>query len=214
EGKLRIQVTGGGVGRNYHLDAESRRCGKAFTGASVPDEIPPRTDVSVYPEDFNREPVTIVEIALFPALGRAFRRLPRAVTDPLQRGQAIGNIADACEQPGWSRAVLRLNGDHVLAVNQLTLYVELIDPLPVISAADLCPVDPDGKLIVCCDIQSCLIDRLLHVAVNGKGCAKVTRFRWRFSNRITFVVPDPLEHWILPRSGGLHVAKQSESQTR
>jgi hypothetical protein len=56
---------------------------------------------------------------------------------------AVGRVAQAHDQAGRAPVVAGLDGDCVLAVDQVALHVEALDPLPVVAAADRGAVDPD-----------------------------------------------------------------------
>src|SRR5262249_54569084 len=127
EGKLCVQVARIRVRRNYHLNVEPRRDRKTFATTCIPDEIPPRTGFPVSPKDFDRKPIAIIEVDLFPALGRTSRSLPRAVADLLQPGTAIGNITDAYQESRGTFRIPRLHSDDVLTIKQMLLHIELMD---------------------------------------------------------------------------------------
>ena len=82
----------------------------------------------------------------------------------------------------------RLDGDEVLARDQIRLHVERRQDGPIVAAADLFPVDPDDELVVRRDLEGRRGDGL----VDGQRTAEVAGRRRRVGERVALVEPDPL----------------------
>src|SRR5262249_60182595 len=102
------RILWGGVLRR-HLDSASFGHGETIVAGCSPYGLAPRIGLPVGAENSYGQPLAIIEVTFFPALGCGLRTSPGLVTDLGAARRAVGHIADAHQQTGRSVSVLCLN---------------------------------------------------------------------------------------------------------